>query len=192
MEEEKIKIVVGGKQLSVEVAYTDEEKEKGLSGRDSLDPNSGMLFVWDEPDTVSMWMKDTKIPLDIIFIDEELVVVSVYQGIPMSEDMLTEDNIVFVLETAQGSGIKVGDELDFSPDAEVDQTKMAVLDQNGEPQMHLEGGERIFSRPNTKILIRFSKKAYTTQKPSDYKALGKRVFKFLNQQNERPIEHVKE
>lgn len=46
MEEgEKIKINIGNKPFTVEIAYTDEQKEKGLSNRESLDENSGMLFI---------------------------------------------------------------------------------------------------------------------------------------------------
>jgi hypothetical protein len=46
--------------------------------------------------------------------------------------------------------------------------------------MELEGGERIFSRKNTKVLIKYAKKAYKTKEDKDYKALGKRLFKFLH------------
>lgn len=139
-----------------------------------------------------MWMKDTKIPLDIIFIDEDLTVIAVHHGVPDSEDVMEENNTLLVLETNVHSGIQVGDELEFSPDNKVNKDKMVVLNENGESQMELEGGERIFSRLNTKILIKFAKKAKATKKDSDYKALGKRVFKFLEQQNERPAEYVEE
>ena len=56
--------------------------------------------------------------------------------------------------------------------------------------MELEGGERIFSRANTKTLIKFAKKAYSTQSDNDFKALGKRVFKFLDIQDNNEPEYV--
>ncbi len=190
MDKEKIKI--GNKTYLVELAISDQEREQGLSNRDSLNENSGMLFVWDEPDTVCMWMKDTKIPLDLVFIDEELSVVAVHQGIPDTEDIIEENNILFVLEVNIDSGIQIGDELEFSPDDSVKKDIMVVLNENGDTQMELDGGERIFSRSNTKTLIKFAKKAKATGKDSDYKALGKRVFKFLEQQDERSPEYVEE
>ena len=137
-------------------------------------------------------MKDTKIPLDIIFIDEDLQVISVHQGIPDSEDFITENNVNFVLEVNQNSGIKSGDELEFSPESKVDMNKMQVLDSSGNVQMELNGGERIFSRSNTKTLIKFAKKASATQKDSDYKALGKRIFKFLETQSNNEPEYVEQ
>ena len=136
-------------------------------------------------------MKDTKIPLDIIFLDEDMTVLSVQQGIPESEDFITENNVNFVLEVNQNSGIKQGDELEFSPDKKLNSDKMHVLDSEGNTQMELDGGERIFSRANTVTLIKFAKKAATTQNDNDYKALGKRIFKFINKQESNDPEYVK-
>lgn len=186
----EIKIKIGSKPYEVKIAQTDEEKEKGLQGVNELPENEGMLFIFDEAEDVSFWMKDTSIPLDIVFIDDELNVISVYQGIPESEEFITEKNVTFVLEVNQNSGINVGDELEFSPDKEVSKDKMLVLDSEGNPQMELEGGERIFSRANTKTLIKFAKKAYSTQSDNDFKALGKRVFKFLDIQDNNEPEYV--
>ena len=184
------KISIGDKTFKVEIAYTEEEKEKGLSNRLSLDKDKGMLFVFDEPDEISFWMKDTKIPLDVVFINDDLEVISIHQGVPDSEDPMTGTNVSFVLEVNENSGINIGDELNFSPDSQINKSKMHVLDSNGETQMELDGGERIFSRANTKILIRFAKKAYATQNDNDYKALGKRVFKFLQTQETNEPEYV--
>lgn len=186
----EIKIKIGSKPYEVKIAQTDEEKEKGLQGVNELPENEGMLFIFDEAEDVSFWMKDTSIPLDIVFIDDELNVISVYQGIPESEEFITEKNVTFVLEVNQNSGINIGDELEFSPDKEVSKDKMLVLDSEGNPQMELEGGERIFSRANTKTLIKFAKKAYSTQSDNDFKALGKRVFKFLDIQDNNEPEYV--
>lgn len=186
----EIKIKIGSKSYKVRLAQTDEEKEKGLQGITELPVDEGMLFVFDEPEEVSFWMKDTLIPLDIIFIDDELKVISIYQGIPESEDFITEKNVTFVLEVNQNSEVNVGDELEFSPDKNLNKDKMIVLDSEGNSQMELEGGERIFSRNNTKTLIKFAKKAYSTQSDNDFKALGKRVFKFLKIQDNNEPEYV--
>lgn len=187
----EINIRVGSEEYLVKVAQTEDEKEQGLQGVESLAENEGMLFIFEEPDTVSFWMKDTLIPLDIIFIDEDLNVISVDKGEPETEDAHIQDNVAFVLEVNQGSEIKTGDELEFSPSKNVDKNKMLVLDSEGNPQMELEGGERIFSRPNTKILIKFAKKAASSDNDNDYKNLGKRVFKFLQVQEETEPEYVK-
>lgn len=106
-------------------------------------------------------MKDTEIPLDIIFINSDLEVISVKQGEPMSEDFISEDNVQYVLEVNQNSGIEEGDDviLDYEEDDEEDEAaKMYVLGSDGQAQYELVGGERIFSRPNTKVLVSKAKK----------------------------------
>lgn len=184
-----IEIEIGSKKYNVDIARSEEEKEKGLQDIDNLPDNKGMLFVFDESDEVSMWMKDTKIPLDIIFINEDLEVLSVYKGEPYSEEIISEENVVFVLEVNADSGIKQGDELEFTTDEKINK-KMLVLDKDGKSQMELVGGERIFSRPNTKTLIKFAKKAKSTELDRDYRELGKRVFKFLETQDDNGSEYV--
>lgn len=184
-----IEIEIGSKKYNVDIARSEEEKEKGLQDIDNLPDNKGMLFVFDESDEVSMWMKDTKIPLDIIFINEDLEVLSVYKGEPYSEEIISEENVVFVLEVNADSGIKKGDELEFTTDEKINK-KMLVLDKDGKSQMELVGGERIFSRPNTKTLIKFAKKAKSTELDRDYRELGKRVFKFLETQDDNGSEYV--
>ncbi len=64
-------IAPDGKAITVEVeiADNDAEWERGLMERDNLDPNTGMLFLFQEPQVLSFWMKDTLIPLDILFFD---------------------------------------------------------------------------------------------------------------------------
>ena len=188
---ESLNISINKKELIVDVALTEEEQKKGLQGVKELKDNEGLLFVFPEPQQVSFWMKDTDIPLDIIFINEDLEVISVAKGEPNTEDAHVENDVAFVLEVNQNSGIKAGDELDFAPNKKVDSKKMLVLNSEGGTQMELDGGERIFSRPHTKILIRFAKKAYSSEKDSDFKNLGKRLFKFLQTQEETEPEYVK-
>ena len=55
----------------VAVAESDEDRKKGLQGQDKLEPDEGMLFVFPEEQEVSMWMKDTKIPLTVAFINKD-------------------------------------------------------------------------------------------------------------------------
>ena len=64
-------IEIGDKQYNVRIAITDEEQSDGLKNIEKLFNNEGMLFVFDKEDQVSMWMEDTVIPLDVIFIDED-------------------------------------------------------------------------------------------------------------------------
>lgn len=187
---EELNVKIGNKPYKVRVAYTDEEREKGLQNIKDLPKEEGMLFIFEESDEVSIWMKDTLIPLDIIFIDQEFMVKAIHSGKPQSEDLMTEKDINYVLEVNTGSGVKIGEDLEFSPDSKVRSDKMVVLNENGVPQMELDGGERIFSRANTKILIKFAKKAQASGRDNDFKALGKRVFKFLKAQDDSEPEYV--
>lgn len=185
-----ISIEIGDKKYKVKEAKTEEEKMKGLQDIESLPENEGMLFYYDSPQDVAYWMKDTKVPLDIVFINDDEEVISVKQGKPLSEDLIEEDNVLYVLEVNQGSGIQPGDELDIEDEEEEDDNTMKVLASDGTIQMELEGGERIFSRKNTKVLIKFAKKAYKTKDDKDYKALGKRLFKYLHIQDTNEPEYV--
>lgn len=188
-------IEIGGKQYKVELAETEAEKEEGLQGIKDLPDNQGMLFVYDKPQTVGFWMKDTLIPLDIIFIDENQEVISIYQGKPEDKTIVEEDNVKYVLEVNQNSGIEEGDELEFEDSEEDDESNskqppMQVIAPDGSVQMELQGGERIFSRRSTKILIKKAKKAEASKLDKDYKALGRYIFQELDRQDNRKPEYV--
>lgn len=185
-----MKIEIGDKEYNVEVARTEEEKVKGLQEKESLGEDEGVLFVYDEPQEIAFWMKDTAIPLDIVFMDEDGEVISVKQGQPYDETLLEEDGVMYVLEVNQNSGIQPGDELDIEDDDDDKQPVMKVLAPDGSTQMELEGGERIFSRKNTKTLIKMAKRAYSSELDKDYKALGKKVFKYLHIQDTNTPEYV--
>lgn len=187
------KIVINNKEYQVKIAITDEDKETGFQNIKYLPENEGMLFIFNPPEDVSFWMKDTELELDIVFINEEFEVVKVVKGEPNSEEAHTAEDIAYVLEVNTGSGIKEGDELEFESDEDEDEKikeNMYVLNENGEVQMILEGGERIFSRDNTKKLIKFAKKAAKSNKDSDYRILGNRLFKFLSIQDNNEPEYV--
>lgn len=181
-------ISLNNKTYNVKIARTEKEKEQGLQGVEHLKDNEGMLFIYDKPQTVGFWMKDTKIPLDIIFINEDEEVISIYEGAPYSETIAEEDDVKYVLELNQNSGTKPGDEVDL--DTEEDVPTMKVIGPSGEVQMELEGGERIFSRKNTKTLIRMAKRADLSKSDTDYKRLGNKMFSYIKQQDEREPDYV--
>lgn len=180
-------ITIGNRQYKVEIAKTQEEKTKGLQNVLELPEDEGMLFIYDEPQEVSMWMKDTVIPLDIIFINEDGEVIYVHEGTPNDTKAVTVQDTKYVLEVNAGSGIEVGNELEME---EEDGPVMKVLFPDGSEQMALYGGERIFSRKNTRVLIKKARKAAESQNDSDYKALGKYMFKCIKIQDERKPEYV--
>ena len=180
-------IHIGDKEYNVKEAHTEEEKRKGLQGVTELPKNEGMLFFFDEPQEVSMWMQNTLIPLDIIFINEDDEVIKVVQGVPNNETPIVVQDTLYVLEVNVNSGIKEGDELEIEDDGPI----MKVLAQDGTSQMSLFGGERIFSRKNTVVLIRKAKKADKTKSENDLRALGRYMFKCIKGQDERPAEYVK-
>ena len=186
-------IKIGNKEYDVWVAETQKQKQIGLQNITELPEDGGMLFDFtNESGQISMWMKDTKIPLDIIFIDDSQEVISVHQGTPESEQLITEDNVSYVLEVNVNSGIKKGDELDLDDDD--DYPVMKVLAQDGSSQMDLYGGERIFRRAFTKQIIQWAKKAQEASTEDEYKRicikLGKKMFKEIDAQDNRPPEYV--
>jgi len=89
--------------IIVELARTDNEIQQGLMFRDNLCDNCGMLFIFNEENKHKFWMKDTKIPLDMIFINSNLEVVDLLYAIPCVEDpckyYVPSKNSLYVLET---------------------------------------------------------------------------------------------
>ena len=210
-----IEIEVGDNDYICRVAYDDWEKANGLMGVNNLGDNEGMIFVYDEPqEEISFWMKDTPIDLDIVFICPCFKVISVHTGIANTTDPIVENNVQFVLEVKANSGIKEGDEVEFDgleeylekrldrcdsiienkEDIEEEKDKiktlLKVLDPDGEVQLTLKGIERIFSRANTKVLIRQAKKADKLKTDSAYKRLVKSIFKYMRIQDENGEEYV--
>ena len=104
-------------RFTVEVARTPAEMERGLMFRDRLAPDHGMLFLYDEDRQVSFWMKNTLIPLDLIFADASGRIVQIAErAVPLSTALISSAGPVrAVLEvnggTADRLGISVGDRL---------------------------------------------------------------------------------
>lgn len=186
-----INITLGNKKYKVREAKTDEEKRKGLQNVSELAEDEGMIFYFDPPQRVEMWMRDTLIPLDIIYINDDQEVIEIYQGEPNDDTLHSVENTSYVVEVNRNSGVHVGDELEFDTTDEDKKYVMKVLAPDGSTQMQLEGGERIVSRRETKVLIKKAKKARDSQKDTDFKTLGRYIFKVFKKQDERPAEYVK-
>lgn len=190
---DKVVVNIGNRTYNCQVAKNDEDRKKGLMGVENLPPDEGMLFVWDKEDTREMWMKDTLIPLDQIAINEDDEVVLVYQAQPNDETLVPFMNAKYILEVNQGSGVVEGDDFDIDDSEDLNKYTMKVLAPDGTTQMFLQGGERIFSRINTRTLIRKAKRAYE-HKEDNFdrycKALGKYMFKCIKTQDNREPEYV--
>jgi uncharacterized membrane protein (UPF0127 family) len=103
----------GRHAFEVEIADSETEKAMGLMFRRSLPRRSGMLFLHDRAGELTMWMKNTFISLDMIFIRGNGVVHRVVRGTePFSEDIISsQGNVMAVLEVAAG----VADEIGLKP-----------------------------------------------------------------------------
>ena len=187
-EEQSIKI--GDKTYNVKIAETEEQHKLGLQNVKSLDKNEGMLFVFNAPGQHNMWMKNTLIPLDQIFINEDFEVIDVVPRAPQDETNIGFPDTQYVLEVGINSGIKKGDILSSPEDADDNEYVMKVLAPDGSTQMELQGGERIVSRRETKLLIQKAKRANRTKKDRDYISLGRYMFRILKGQDNREPEYV--
>jgi uncharacterized membrane protein (UPF0127 family) len=101
-------------RFTVEVAATPEEQERGLMFRKSVAPDRGMIFPYDPPQQVAFWMKNTLIPLDIIFIDTNHKIARITNAKALDLTPLPSGvPVIGVLEIAAGRaaqlGIKEGD-----------------------------------------------------------------------------------
>ena len=112
---------INSQRIAVEVADTQAERQKGLSGRTCITPNEGMLFVFEKPGKLPFWMKDMKFPLDIVWISPDHKVVA--QEINLSpktypDSFINKDNPAqYVLEIqanrSKSLGINLGTTVDF-------------------------------------------------------------------------------
>ena len=99
-------VCVGVHCLKVEVASTPEERTQGLMFRESLGEENGMVFVFEEPARHGFWMKNTLIPLDIVWISEKQEVVEIQTVFPCKKDpcpvFAPSKDALYVLETNAG------------------------------------------------------------------------------------------
>lgn len=112
------KIHIGYSVLWVEIALTPEAQSQGLMFRESLPWDQGMLFVYDRPQHLTFWMKNTTIPLDIAFISAEGRIEEILAMTPLTEKIYRSSRpALYALEVNRGwfrkKGVKVGDHIRF-------------------------------------------------------------------------------
>ncbi len=115
-------LTVAGKPIAVEIADDGEERAMGLMYREKLPEDQGMLFVYDRAEPRSFWMKNTRIPLSIAFIDSNGVIISISDMKPMdTHGTASSGPAQYALEVNQGwytrNGVKVGDKVEGIPAA---------------------------------------------------------------------------
>ena len=119
------RVVLGGKTFSVEIADSSEEHQLGLMFRDSMPADHGMIFIFPDEAPRSFWMKNTRIPLDIMYFDKDLKMVSISADTPPCRVARCPSypSVVpakYVLELNGGSaaslGVGVGDKLTLDLD----------------------------------------------------------------------------
>ena len=113
-------IKVGPHPLKVELAISDPQRTQGLMFRKSLGKNEGMLFVFDELEYHSMWMKNTLIPLSVAFVDPKGEILNILDMEPLTLDTHTAAGPArYAIETNKGwfaeKKIKAGDKVTGLP-----------------------------------------------------------------------------
>jgi uncharacterized protein len=121
-------LISGNIKVEAEIAYTDEARMRGLMFREFLAPDAGMLFVFEAPEVQGFWMKNCKIPLDLIWLNERKEIVYSVTVDPCQKDPCESykpmQKAKYVLELNAGflkkHGIGLGAQMEFSlpPEAE--------------------------------------------------------------------------
>lgn len=110
-----IETAEGRHRFEVELAVTPAQRARGLMFRRSMAPDSGMLFLYDEDAPVTMWMENTILPLDMLFIEADGTIARIVERtVPLSRELISSNGPVrAVLElnagTARRLGIRQGD-----------------------------------------------------------------------------------
>ncbi len=110
----EVDVRIGSQVFRLEVAADAAAREAGLSNRQSLDSDKGMLFIYATPTRVNFWMKDTSIPLTAAYLDESGTILALHDLEPLSETGIPSgEPIKYVVELNQGAfeqaGAAVGD-----------------------------------------------------------------------------------
>jgi uncharacterized membrane protein (UPF0127 family) len=108
----------GKHKFVVEVARTPEEQERGLMFRRELAPDRGMIFPYDPPVNAAFWMKNTLIPLDMVFVRADGTIARIATAQPLDETPVPAgEPVALVLEIAGGRAqqldVKAGDKVSW-------------------------------------------------------------------------------
>lgn len=118
-----VEMRIGHRTFQLEVAATESAREYGLMNRPSMAPDHGMIFVFAGEEPREFWMKNTLIPLDIVYLDASGKVVSIKHGTPKQEQPTVPSDapMKYAVElnagAAAAAGLKVGDQLTVPPEA---------------------------------------------------------------------------
>lgn len=112
-----VTLTINGQKIVAEVATTPEERATGLMNRFSLASDHGMLFVFERPEPLGFWMKNTYIPLSIAFIDANGRILNIEDMAPQTETTHWSRGLgLYALEMRKGwfaeRGIRVGDRVE--------------------------------------------------------------------------------
>jgi len=103
------RLTAGMHVITAEIAANDAARTKGLMFRESLEPNHGMLFVFEQANVQCFWMKNTKIPLSIAFIKANGIITNIADMAPMTENShCSTEPVLYTLEMEEGWFAKHG------------------------------------------------------------------------------------
>lgn len=113
-------LYINDETLTVEVADEPREQAKGLSGRDSMDQDRGMIFVFPDPIVAGFWMKEMRFPLDFLWVDEYGVIVEITKNVSpdtFPKTFSPSSPVLYVIEVNAGwsddKNIRVGDKIEL-------------------------------------------------------------------------------
>lgn len=125
----RVDVRIGALVVDAEQARTPAERAQGLSGRESLDADAGMLFVYEDELQPGFWMREMRFPLDFIWISAEGIVVDLTEDVPPPAPSTADSDLPlyrpdtparYVLEVNAGlvreAAVSVGDTVQFEPD----------------------------------------------------------------------------
>lgn len=108
---------IGGKTYALEIADTDEERQRGLGGRESLCAECAMLFMFDRSDRHAFWMKEMRFPLDIVWLSDDTIV-HIERRVPAdSPDIFRPEGAadkVLEFNAGEADALQAGDRVGFS------------------------------------------------------------------------------